>query len=300
MKDKNSTRMKGIWLDKSAFGIWTFCLLLLAVAAFAATFDEAKNAVDLAEKNVDEMFQAGFTTIQTGYTLNKTKAFFSSGDYGSALTLAKQINAAKEKAFYVHDLFGKLDENIILLSKLTDITEIKEKLHLASTEFYKENYARAEELANQVSADIENKKSELSLELVSKPESGFVKFVEDNWHIFLVAIALISVYYAIFRERIKIQNKRHRLQQLDGIDKNTRNAIEKTQEDYFLNKKLDSYEYHIKMNTFRRHLSAIKSERLVIQRELKKAEIKRMLEALEAKLLRLRNKGAKVGNRFKK
>ena len=196
--------------------------------------------------------------------------FFSAGGYDSVIILANQINATREKAFYLSELFDQTDEEIIEVSKIGDTSAVKEKIRSASAEFYKENYAVAEELLKQAEDEIEKLKSQVSLQQVTQGESGYIKFIRDNIALFAAALLAGVFYVVFFHRRLEIKKKYHRLQQLDGMEKNTKSAMSQAQKGYFVNKTMDRYEYRTKMNTFRRHLGKIKKECLIISRELKK------------------------------
>ncbi len=266
-----------------------FCIILISLfislspVALAAGLAEAESALQSAEKSVNDMSAAGFAITQINESLGKAKTLLLSGEYDSVLLLTNQINSTKEKAFDVSKKIDDTDTGMVELAGM-DVADMRENLRLATIEFYKENYLAAESYVNKALELLEAKKAGISVEAISKPENVLVGFVRDNQPLFAVLIAILILYRLVFYKKIRAKKMRHRLKELDEIEKRTKDAMKKTQEAYFAHGIMDKYDYHVKMNTYRKHMAGIKKERLIINRELSSEKYKKYKALKRAKV----------------
>ncbi|MBI4447716.1 hypothetical protein HY643_01940 [Candidatus Woesearchaeota archaeon] len=259
----------------------------------------------IAEKDIQEMEEAGFNTKYANDLLIEAKQSFYGENY-TAITQKLGIMADQEKEVYLTALMGSLSKeqaeanNQKLLQLIGEIKTAKEysfqiwdsinalklkideykkngvntanaeeKLRIARQNFRDELYTDAEKFVNEADFGLETAKDEISMINTLKETSK--TFFEQNILQIITALLFISLLSSISYRHIKIYRMKRELENLKLEEQVLTELMKKAQLETFEKKTISSSLYEVKMAKYRERMMSIRRNMPVlaaaIQRE---------------------------------
>ncbi|UZE94235.1 MAG: hypothetical protein IB618_01530 [Candidatus Pacearchaeota archaeon] len=245
---------------------------------------EAKESLENARADMQEMIEMGFNVIRVNDTLIVAEQIYLAqlaleekkkrANYETVLEKCAEIRKIKEKAFQAYDELKVLEVKINKTTQDKDVnlTEVIAVFEQAKQEFIDERYEQCLILIEKTYEKIDRAESEAARSRVfyiaaSRTIGGFF---ERNWKIIITVLAVIGLAYYITRKKIERYLLRRKMKKLELEKKVLRGLIAKTQKDYFEKGLLSEGSYRIKIKKFGELIRDIDRQIPLIKEELEK------------------------------
>ena len=276
--------------------LYLTCIVFLFILVFPVNGQEANEsaleAINLAESQIKEMLELGFTVNYANGTLEEAKLLFSQGKYTAAESLARYVEVIKQKAIEVDRLIDLVEEriyNATLIEEVTpagkfiapmqklDLSPAQDLFNAAVEAFEIEDYDEAERLLNQAINKVDDIEKEAALAIALEKSKGFnlTDFLIKNWPYIMTSVIVISVLGFFLHRRIKITVLSNKIKDLEREKEVTEELIKKTQEKYFKLKDITKSEYDIAMERYSKSLIVVKKDIPVFEKRLVELKEKR-------------------------
>ena len=286
-----------------------FIFLMLMPMAYAQdiTREDALNALQQAELDMNKMSEDGLSVNSINDTLMlakqaleradfadilRTKASgelaemakkslegldYSGFTYDGVLEYTQEITARKQQAYELLDSIEALEIKVQeYREQSVDISEANTLLENARTAFENERYDEAEALLSDANSDLENKKAELTT-LNVMVRSG-KNFVEKNWKGLIIFLVFVIIIGFFSWKKIKAKNLRKKIKRLKAEKEALINLLKKAQTERYKEGKISGLVYNVRTEIYHKKLD----------------DIKEMLPSLEAMLKRSEKKAASI------
>ncbi|MDD5416557.1 MAG: hypothetical protein PHU12_01120 [Candidatus Aenigmarchaeota archaeon] len=248
-------------------------VLLLTSTVFAQTYDEALNAINSAENDIQDMIDANLSAAYVSDILIVAKDALTSKKYDVVIQKAEIIAERKNKAFEISDILLSLNMRISEdFSQGIGVATANETYNLALIEFKNENYDRANMYIDQTYTELNDAEAYTSLvraRAVSLRNNIFY-FIIDNWkQIFIGSLITLSVGFVLYRRYYRIYLKR----KIENYVKRKRminRLIKKAQEDRYNKKILSVDTYKLKINQYKEKESEIENTINILRSKLRR------------------------------
>jgi len=247
--------------------------MLVTPEVFAANITEAKEAIDNAEKIVQEMAESNFSTVFVNDTLLRAKEDFKKKNYDSVLEKTRTIETRKEKAYEISDSLNSIEVRIEELTEMNlDTSEIREILDDAKREFRYENYDEADRLISKAFdeiSDTEAKQTILKARYEAAKNRVITFFANYKEYVIITNIISIILCFIVFKivNGIRIKNELRSLR----LEKNvTEDLIKETQKNRYQRDAISKKAYQLTMSKYKSRIREIEKRILVLEKKIKK------------------------------
>jgi hypothetical protein len=256
-------------------GIICFCIFLLLFSTICGletekeiTKEQASSAITKAGLDMQEMKDAGFSTVYINDTLTIAKQTFekignakkmniSGFTYNEVSKYTDEISVRKEKAYNLSDEIRALELKINDYENIgVNIDKTSVLLEQAKTAFKEERYEDAEQALIDTELQFESDRAEITL--TSVVTRAGKNFIQKYWvYLIITIIVLLSVAYITWKKikKTKAKNKLKiaRMEQ-DAIT----DLIKDVQRQRFENGTISDTTYRIKMKFLKEKLTELK------------------------------------------
>lgn len=290
-----------------------FIFLMLMPMAYAQdiTREDALNALQQAELDMNKMSEDGLSVNSINDTLMlakqaleradfadilRTKASgelaemakkslegldYSGFTYDGVLEYTQEITARKQQAYELLDSIEALEIKVQeYREQSVDISEANTLLENARTAFENERYDEAEALLSDANSDLENKKAELTT-LNVMVRSG-KNFVEKNWKGLIIFLVFVIIIGFFSWKKIKAKNLRKKIKRLKAEKEALINLLKKAQTERYKEGKISGLVYNVRTEIYHKKLDDIKEMLPSLEAMLKRSE-KKMASIKKAK-----------------
>jgi len=277
--------------------IIVFCLLISI--SFAATKQEAIDALTIAKQDIKDMIELNIPVVSVNDSLTEAQKAFERAEFadliknnatGELADIAKvalegldyngfsyndvldhtiEIAYKKKQAISIIDSF-KIIELKISEYKEQDIdtSSAEDKLIIAKSDFDKERFSEVEDNIQEIHSILEDKKAEQTkFRLLVKSSKSFF---QKNWKEVVILLVICIIISSVLFKRYKRKLLKNELKKLHSEEKALVKLIKKTQKERFHQDKLSRFIYHIRMDKYTKRLNEVRENIPVIKQTLKK------------------------------
>lgn len=295
--------MKSGYAEGIAAILFIAFLLISASAQGNATRDDALNAIQEAELDIQEMVDAGFQVNSVNDTLIAARQALERADFAELIRknatgeLAEKAREAleglnyegftyDEVIIYTDDIASKKEQAFMLFDSLraleikmgdyreqgVNTSEAQDIYNKALAAFDKERHGETESLLSDANSNLDEKRAELtSLNVIIQSGRGFI---EKNWRELLIAVIVLAVAGYIGWKKYRKKRIRNKLKKLKIEQETLIKLMKKAQTDMFKEAKLSRAIFNIKMEKYSKRLNEVKETIPVLEAMLKKAKTK--------------------------
>lgn len=251
--------------------ILIFCMFITP-AVFAASITEAREAIDNAEKIVQEMAEFNFSTIFVNDILLSAKEDFKKKNYDSVLEKTRTIEARKEKAYEISDSLDSIEVRIEELTEMNlDASEIREILEDAKREFRFENYDEADRLISKAFdeiSDTEAKQTILKARYEAAKNRVIAFFINYKEYVIITTVISVIMGVIIFKiiTGIRIKNELRSLRLEKSV---MEDLIKETQKDRYQKNAISKKVYQLTMSKYKDKIREIEKGILILEKKIK-------------------------------
>lgn len=210
-------------------------------------------ALDLANKSIQEMRNANFTTIYVDSLLIQARDAADKGNYDEAKELAEEIIQIKEEAFRIYDLIQRVEQNIEKARYEGLLVPETEKMYaLSVAAFEREDYVKAKERANNAL---------LASIIETKAEFNILQFIYNYWWAIAIAAVLFGIAGMITYRKVLLILIARELKSLRREEITIGELKKDLQKKYFKEKTMTVREYNKSLSDYGKRLIAIKKRR---------------------------------------
>lgn len=245
--------------------VLTFIVAILIISNIAfgqdVTETEAIQAIVQAEKDIQEMVDAGFGIVFVNDTLLEARKALNASNYSLVVEKTRMVSERKVQAYNISDSLRALELGIVELEKLDlNTSNVRELLDKSITAFKEERYEETEELIAEAYSELSNIRAEATIVQVRirATRENIISFVQDNWLYLFIGIAFASAIGYIIYNRIEIIKIRNKIKDLEIEQEVLKNLIKKAQLEHFQKRTLSRESYEIKIKKYRERMLEIK------------------------------------------
>ena len=274
------------------------------VYAQNVTRDDALEAINQSELDINEMMGAGFSVNYVNDVLISAKQALERADfaeilrsnatgeladqakkaleglnwqgftYDEVINYTNKITSKKEQAFDLSDSIRALELKIGNYKGFEISTsEAEDLINKASTAFKEERYEDAEYFLSEANSNLEKKAAELTtLNIITETGKGFL---EKYWFEIIIFSVFISIAALFNWIRIKKVRTIEKIKELKAEQKTLMNLMKKAQIDRYKKAEIPESIYNIKMRKYRERLTKIKETIPALEAKLKKSKKKK-------------------------
>lgn len=242
------------------------------------TRESSYQAIQEAEKWIEEMVSLGFGVSYANDTLQEAKIEYEKGNYLAAETLAKYVKTIKESAIRVNKLIDEVEKKIYQAQKMGINVSYGKRLFLSGIgEFQNERYVVAEDFLRKALNEIETREAEFYMKRLSERKWDWMKFVKRNWFLILIAGSGIVIFSFVGYRWIKIKKIVKKLRKLEREKENLKTLIKEAQLAYFRDKTISKSEYEHTIKSYQERLVRIKKDIPVLCKVLEGLKFRRRI-----------------------
>jgi len=273
------------------------------------TQETALNAILQAEKDMQEMQEAGFGINWFNDTLIETKKYFKgknyttlfkkideieneerreeakqllleaqetigvSVDYKKVLEITKSISDRKERAFEINDLIRaselRLDE---FKQQGIDTLEAEEILSKAVNEFENERFEDVEDILSSVDTKLIELSAETTIikTIYRAGKENITSFIKDRYRELLLLLGSLLVIAILLYNRIMIAILRHRIKDMKVEKDVLLDLMKESQKDYFVKGDITKETFEIDIANYEKRFVELKQKLPVAEALLEK------------------------------
>jgi len=250
--------------------------ILITPTVFAANITEVREAIENAEKIVQEMAESNFSTVFVNDTLLNAKEDFKKRNYDSVLEKTQTIETRKEKAYEISDSLNSIEVRIEELTEMNlDTSEIREVLEDAKREFRYENYDEADRLISKAFDEISDTEAKQTI-LKARYEAAKNKVITfftffANYKEYVILTVLVSTIMCIILfkiiTRIRIKKKLRSLRLEKSV---VEDLIKETQKNRYQRGTISKKDYRLTISKYKSRIREIEKRIPVLQKKIKK------------------------------
>lgn len=256
-------------------------IVLLVLPLASAQFQEANSSIQQAQKDIQEMEEAGLPTkrvndlfVEANSTYHTQLFLNQSGkepDLSEVISTTNKINSLKKSAFKIKDELDTLEERINELEKSNiNLSKVKSTFRQAEKEFEDERYELAgnkiEKTYEQIStAQAATTKIKAFYEATGKTLYNFVK---NNYKKIVVAVVVIIIVSFVFYRKLKIRLLEKKKKELKHRKKVLQDLIKKSQYNYFDKGRISESTYKTRTSKYGEMIRDINRQLPLINQEL--------------------------------
>ncbi|MCX6814647.1 MAG: hypothetical protein NTY20_03295, partial [Candidatus Aenigmarchaeota archaeon] len=221
--------------------------------------NETKEKLQAAERAVQEMIDSGFNVQTAMSLLGQARSQLSQWDYDSSLDSSNSILGMRDKSLKVAELIAQAERKIAEAENygLPTPESVKMK-ELAKSALQREDYARAEERANNA----------LVAYMMESGNLETVKFFYSYWHFILLGTAFFAAAGYLANRRILRARLTRKMESLSEQEKAVRKLMEKSQEQMYRDKTLYRGDYYKIMAGYESDLARIRKRKSSITNKI--------------------------------
>jgi len=241
-------------------GSLTGALTMIVTERRAATLavhevskQEVNETISQAEKSIQEMLTAGFSSSNVKKLLGQAKKAFEERDYEKAKELADEIELVKNTAFSTYSLIQEVTSNIKSAEdRGLRIDETKNLLNLALVAFEREDYFSAQQRVRD---------AQLVYAIETTGKVNYVKLLMDYWWAVIISVAAASIAGMIVYRRMIVVIIARQLKDMQVEEANIMELMKEAQRRIYIEKTMSSLEYQKTIYEYEKRLSEIKTTR---------------------------------------
>jgi len=215
--------------------------------------EEAVINLGQAEKDLNDMLEAGFPVTKVNELLDKARVALKNKDYKTIKDIGEQIKEIRKNVFAANSLIKEVKAKIRLSEERgINVDEAKKLLNLAIAAFEREGFETAAKRA---------KDAQLTHLLLSKGRFNILWLLKNYWHLVLMSIIILSVSCIIVNKRLALTRIERKLEDLSNEEVTIDGLMKELQEKTFRKKEVSTTEYHKQMYNYEKRLSDIKKLR---------------------------------------
>lgn len=273
------------------------------------TFEIALNALLQAEKDMDEMQEAGFGIVWVNDTLIEAKKYFAGEDYSGllgeiekigdnksrekarellstaqekigvnvdykkVLEKTKTINERKITAFEINDLIRASDLRLQEFKQQgLGTSEAEEILSDAVNEFKNERFESVESILSSVDSKLIDLSAETTIvkTIYRAGKENIASFVKEHYAPLLLLLGSLMAIAILLYNRIRIAILRHNIKDMKVEQIVLEDLMKKAQMDYYSKGDMTKQTFGIKMEKYKERLVEIKQKLPVAESLLEK------------------------------
>jgi len=273
-------------MNKNKIIISFILILLLSSISFAVTRENAVNAIQQAEIDMNYMISEGFSvsyvndkliaanqaleradfaelirTNSTGYLAEQAKQALEGLNYEGftyldVLVYTNEITQRRLDAYRLSDYIRAVEIKMQTYQEQGVDTDVAEQiLGEARTAFEKERYDEVETKLAEVNTELNNKRAETTAVNVIVTSSQ--SFIEKNWQELSILIIVIIVIFWFSWRHYRIRRAEYRLKKMIAEKESLFKLMKKTQSDRFKKGKLSESLYKIRTEKYRKRLNEL-------------------------------------------
>jgi hypothetical protein len=263
------------------------------------TQETAFNAILQAEKDVQEMHDAGFGVIWVNDTLIEAKKYFEGEnytslleeiekindteriekakkllataqkeigaevDYKKVLEFTKAINDRKKKAYEFNDLIRASELRILeFKGQNLDTSIAEDKLADAVDEFKNERFQDIEPLLENIDKNLIELSAEITIvkTIYRAGKENIVVYVKDHYKPLLLLLGSLLIIFILLYNRIMIAVLRRRIRDMKVEIMVLEDLMKKAQTDYFAKGDITKQTYQIKLEKYKERLAELRQK----------------------------------------
>jgi hypothetical protein len=241
-------------------------LMLLGVLPIVAsqTEGDARDALAVAQGDLDEMSALGYSTTYVDDAMREALKALEVGDYSTAIEKSREISARKERAIRIGDSLRALDLRIRDIEERgLDASLAKETRDAAAMAFARENYEEAEEFIFLSNKNLDDVEAEYSLiqSRVKAARDNLVSYVRERLLGILLALVLLTIVGVVGYNAAAFIVTKRQLTDLELEKEVLAELMKRTQEDYFKKNTIPRSTYDVRMKRY--HERSIELEELI-------------------------------------
>ena len=212
--------------------------------------EDASDGLDQAKKDIQEMVDAEFNTIEVKELFSLAELAFEAADYELTIELTDKISTIKKEAFTADRIIKEIQESLRKSNeKWLDAPQTEENLELTLVAFNRGDYSTALERA---------KKTQLIYVLETKGKINIIRFVIDWWWALILGLLFASVSgYFIYKKSIVLIIDL-RLKNLLKEEESIHILMKEAQKKYIVEKSLTKGQYTRFLKQYEKRLAEIK------------------------------------------
>jgi tetratricopeptide (TPR) repeat protein len=233
---------------------------------------KALQAIENAEKQIEEMKKLGFGVKYANDTLNEAKLLFERGDYLAAESVANYVEVIKQTAMKVYEMIDKVESKVYdARSRGINVSVPMEIFNQGIKMFEIEDYKEAEKLITEAEEKLEEIEAEqaFSKTIEKSKEYELVLMIKENWHIILFSIIFLSSFGYFVYKRLEIRAIKNKTKTLVREKEALEKMMKDVQRMYFVEKKMGKKEYTRTIERCGRRLVEVKKNLEVLRQKVK-------------------------------
>lgn len=263
-----------------------FSLMLFSVSAVSNSSIEAKNAIDKAQSDMNEMQSKAMSIERINDSLQQAIQLYNAqmaleekkrtADYSLILKYALDASKIKEMAIKANDEIHIFRETYTLAQKDSNLSEMEKEYAEIELSFKEERFEDTLKLIDKgydKIADIQSGQTTLRL-FYSATSKNLKSFFQKNWLRILIILAVGLVLFIILWKTIKKSITKKKLNHLILEKQTLSDLIKKLQTDYFKLRKISESEYKVKTEHFKEMIRDIERQIPLLREELLKLDKK--------------------------
>lgn len=257
--------------------LFVFVLINPFVGAAENQTQTAWNAIQQAERDIEELSGMEFGIVYFNDTLNDAKKAFEGERYDLVLEKTEEITDRKERTYSISDSLNVLEMRIQELDERgLKISEAKELFDAANSIFRDEMYDNAETLILQTSKKLDDIEAESTTiaAMLESARDNIVVFVKENWQLILAVVVISFLSGFFIRKRLKVRKMRNKLKDMKLEKRVLEGLIKEAHSNYFKEKSIGRKEYELATKTYKDRIIRLKRQMPVLEARLKKGKAK--------------------------
>lgn len=271
-------------------------ILFLSLVAFAIDRTEAVNGIRLAELDVKEMSDAGFSIAYVNDTLTQAKQALQRADfadsvrknestpearaalegldyqgftYDEVLKYTNIIKDRKKQAYEIKDFIRALELKIDeYKNENLDIADSEKRLNDAKLSFSKDRYDESVLIINEINQFLDSQKSDAGKLLVLL--SSGKNFIETNTLEFAILLLVIIAAVYLIIKFVRKKNLNDTIMKLEEEQRSIKTLMKSLQRERYEKGTISDFLYKLKLSNYDKKMKDISQRLPALKLQLKK------------------------------